>query len=57
MNAGDDIPKTTRDKSQQRSILQMEIILENTANHYIVMLLGKSPTTALTFHESYSIKD
>ena len=44
-DAGDDIPKTTRDKSFKDRLANGNY-LENTVSHFVV-LLGKTPTTAL----------
>jgi hypothetical protein len=53
-NAGDDIPKTTRDKSN-KDRLSNGNYLENTANHYIV-ILGNSPSTALVSMRATQLK-
>ena len=53
-NAGDDIPKTTRDKANKDRLANGNY-LENTANHYIVVL-GKSPTTALLSMKATQLK-
>ena len=53
-NAGDDIPKTTRDK-MNKDRLGNGNYLENTANHYVVTL-GKSPSTALISMKATQLK-
>jgi len=53
-NAGDDIPKTNRDKSN-KDRLSNGNYLENTANHYIVVL-GNSPATALISMRATQLK-
>ena len=53
-NAGDDIPKTNRDKSN-KDRLSNGNYLENTANHYIV-ILGSSPATALVSMKATQLK-
>jgi len=53
-NAGDDIPKTKRDKSN-KDRLSNGNYLENTANHYIV-ILGSSPATALISMKATQLK-
>ena len=53
-NAGDDIPKTNRDKSN-KDRLSNGNYLENTANHYIV-ILGNSPATALISMKATQLK-
>ena len=53
-NAGDEIPKTNRDKSN-KDRLSNGNYLENTANHYIVVL-GKNPTTALLSMKATQLK-
>ena len=53
-NAGDDIPKTNRDKSN-KDRLPNGNYLENTANHYIV-ILGDSPATALISMKATQLK-
>ena len=53
-NAGDDIPKTNRDKSN-KDRLSNGNYLENTANHYIV-ILGSSPATALISMKATQLK-
>ena len=53
-NAGDDVPKTTRDKANKDRLANGNY-LENTANHYIVVL-GKSPTTALLSMKATQLK-
>ena len=53
-NAGDDVPKTTRDKANKDRLANGNY-LENTANHYIVVL-GKNPTTALLSMKATQLK-
>ena len=53
-NAGDDIPKTTRDK-MNKDRLGNGNYLENTANHYVVTL-GTSPSTALISMKATQLK-
>ena len=53
-NAGDDIPKTTRDK-MNKDRLGNGNYLENTANHYVVTL-GDSPSTALISMKATQLK-
>ena len=53
-NAGDNIPKATRDKSN-KDRLSNGNYLENTANHYIV-ILGNSPATALISMKATQLK-
>tara|TARA_R110000824_G_scaffold139832_5_gene305276 strand:- start:283 stop:1050 length:768 start_codon:yes stop_codon:yes gene_type:complete len=53
-NAGDDIPKTTRDK-MNKDRLGNGNYLENTANHYVVTL-GESPSTALISMKATQLK-
>jgi len=53
-NAGDDIPKTNRDKSNKDRLANGNY-LENTANHYIV-ILGSSPATALISMKATQLK-
>ena len=52
--AGDDIPKSTRDK-QNKARLANGNYLENTANHFVVVL-GDSPTTALISMKATQLK-
>ena len=52
--AGDDIPKSTRDK-QNKDRLANGNYLENTANHFVV-LLGDAPTTALISMKATQLK-
>ena len=52
--AGDDIPKSTRDK-QNKDRLANGNYLENTANHFVVVL-GDSPTTALISMKATQLK-
>ena len=53
-SAGDDVPKTTRDKANKDRLANGNY-LENTANHYIVVL-GKNPTTALLSMKATQLK-
>jgi len=53
-NAGDNVPKTNRDKSN-KDRLSNGNYLENTANHYIV-ILGSSPATALISMKATQLK-
>ena len=53
-DAGDDIPKATRDKSF-KDRLDNGNYLENTASHFVV-LLGKTPTTALISMKATQLK-
>ena len=53
-SAGDNIPKTNRDKSN-KDRLSNGNYLENTANHYIV-ILGNSPATALISMKATQLK-
>jgi len=53
-NAGDDIPKTTRDKSNKDRLANGNY-LENTANHFVV-ILGDTPSTALISMKSTQLK-
>ena len=53
-NAGDDIPKTTRDKSNKDRLANGNY-LENTANHFVV-ILGNTPSTALISMKSTQLK-
>jgi len=53
-NAGDNIPKTNRDKSN-KDRLSNGNYLENTANHYIV-ILGSNPATALISMKATQLK-
>ena len=53
-NAGDDIPKTTRDKMNKDRVGNGNY-LENTANHYVVTL-GTSPSTALISMKATQLK-
>ena len=52
--SGDDIPKTTRDKSNKDRLANGNY-LENTASHFVV-LLGKTPTTALISMKATQLK-
>jgi len=53
-NAGDDVPRTTRDKSN-KDRLPNGNYLENTANHFVI-LLGETPSTALISMKSTQLK-
>ena len=53
-DAGDDIPKTTRDKSFKDRLANGNY-LENTVSHFVV-LLGKTPTTALISMKATQLK-
>jgi len=53
-DAGDDIPKTTRDKSFKYRLANGNY-LENTVSHFVV-LLGKTPTTALISMKATQLK-
>ena len=53
-DAGDDIPKTTRDKSNKDRLANGNY-LENTVSHFVV-LLGKTPTTALISMKATQLK-
>ena len=52
--AGDDIPTTTRDKGNKDRLANGNY-LENTASHFVV-LLGKTPTTALISMKATQLK-
>ena len=52
--AGDDIPQTTRDKSNKDRLANGNY-LENTASHYVVVL-GDSPSTALISMKATQLK-
>jgi hypothetical protein len=52
--AGDDIPQTTRDKSNKDRLANGNY-LENTASHFVV-LLGTSPSTALISMKATQLK-
>ena len=52
--AGDDLPKTTRDKFNKDRLANGNY-LENTASHFVVVL-GKSPTTALISMKATQLK-
>jgi len=52
--AGDDIPQTTRDKSNKDRLANGNY-LENTVSHFVV-LLGKTPTTALISMKATQLK-
>jgi len=53
-DAGDDIPKTTRDKSFKDRLANGNY-LENTVSHFVV-LLGNTPTTALISMKATQLK-
>jgi len=53
-DAGDDIPKTTRDKGNKDRLANGNY-LENTVSHFVV-LLGKTPTTALISMKATQLK-
>ena len=53
-NASDEVPITTRDKSN-KDRLPNGNYLENTANHFVI-LLGKTPSTALISMKSTQLK-
>ena len=53
-DAGDDIPKTTRDKGNKDRLANGNY-LENTASHFVV-LLGNTPTTALISMKATQLK-
>ena len=53
-DAGDDIPKTTRDKGNKDRLANGNY-LENTASHFVV-LLSKTPTTALISMKATQLK-
>ena len=53
-DAGDDIPQTTRDKSNKDRLANGNY-LENTVSHFVV-LLGKTPTTALISMKATQLK-
>ena len=53
-DAGDDLPKTTRDKFNKDRLANGNY-LENTASHFVVVL-GKSPTTALISMKATQLK-
>jgi len=53
-DAGDDIPQTTRDKSNKDRLANGNY-LENTVSHFVV-LLGKAPTTALISMKATQLK-
>ena len=53
-DAGDDIPKTTRDKSNKDRLANGNY-LENTVSHFVV-LLGNTPTTALISMKATQLK-
>ena len=53
-DAGDDIPKTTRDKGFKDRLANGNY-LENTVSHFVV-LLGKTPTTALISMKATQLK-
>ena len=52
--AGDDLPKTTRDKFNKDRLANGNY-LENTASHFVVVL-GKTPTTALISMKATQLK-
>ena len=52
--AGDDLPKTSRDKFNKDRLANGNY-LENTASHFVVVL-GKSPTTALISMKATQLK-
>ena len=52
--AGDDLPKTTRDKFNKDRLANGNY-LENTASHFVVVL-GKNPTTALISMKATQLK-
>ena len=52
--AGDDIPQTTRDKSNKDRLANGNY-LENTASHYVIVL-GDSPSTALISMKATQLK-
>ena len=53
-DAGDDIPQTTRDKSNKDRLANGNY-LENTASHYVI-LVGNSPSTALISMKATQLK-
>ena len=53
-DAGDDIPKTTRDKGNKDRLANGNY-LENTVSHFVI-LLGKTPTTALISMKATQLK-
>ena len=53
-DAGDDIPQTTRDKGNKDRLANGNY-LENTVSHFVV-LLGKTPTTALISMKATQLK-
>ena len=53
-DAGDDIPQTTRDKNYKDRLANGNY-LENTVSHFVV-LLGKTPTTALISMKATQLK-
>ena len=53
-DAGDDVPQTTRDKSNKDRLANGNY-LENTVSHFVV-LLGKTPTTALISMKATQLK-
>ena len=53
-DAGDDIPQTTRDKGNKDRLANGNY-LENTVSHFVI-LLGKTPTTALISMKATQLK-
>jgi len=53
-DAGDDVPQTTRDKSNKDRLAKGNY-LENTVSHFVV-LLGKTPSTALISMKATQLK-
>ena len=53
-DAGDDIPQTTRDKSNKDRLANGNY-LENTASHYVI-LVGNAPSTALISMKATQLK-
>jgi len=54
-NAGDDIPQTTRDKSN-KDRLPNGNYLENTASHFVIVVSGNAPSTALISMKATQLK-
>ena len=53
--AGDDIPQTTRDKSN-KDRLPNGNYLENTASHFVIVVSGDAPSTALISMKATQLK-
>jgi hypothetical protein len=53
--AGDDVPQTTRDKSN-KDRLPNGNYLENTASHFVIVVSGNAPSTALISMKATQLK-